>query len=362
MKIEEMKKLEAMRYWELGANASKEQKNKLKKEIQAGKYILTLKQDGAWYRFVKEESGSILQSRTISVKTKEPVEKQDRVPHIIKELDVLPTNTVLLGEIYYPNYTSKDITSIMGCLAPKAIQRQKDKKMRYYLFDLLMYDGIDFSSQPYEKRLKKLKKIEEQFGNFEWIDFVQPIYEDIEKTVEHYLEEGYEGAVLMHRDKPYTFGKPKRPAWTSVKYKQTLQDDIDLVIMGFSKPTKEYTGKYPENHLYWQNMKTNQLVEGKYHRNPGYYAVSTNFFHKMIGGFILGAYINDNLYEVARVSNLTDKIREEATKNPDEFLGQVVKVSAMSVDLEKRSLRHPKLMGFHGDKNPKECLYEEIFS
>ena len=57
-------------------------------------------------------------------------------------LSCLPTDTILIGEIYYPGGSSKNTTEIMGCLAPKAIERQNGTygKIHYYVHDILMYN------------------------------------------------------------------------------------------------------------------------------------------------------------------------------------------------------------------------------
>jgi hypothetical protein len=39
----------------------------------------------------------------------------------------------------------------------------------------------------------------------------------------------------------------------------------------------------------------------------------------------------------------------------------VVEVGAMMIDVEKKSLRHPKLLKLRPDKNAEECLYTDIF-
>ncbi len=57
--------------------------------------------------------------------TKELTEKLDHVPHLAEWAKQLPNGTILCGEIYYPNGTSKDVTKVMGALADKAIARQK---------------------------------------------------------------------------------------------------------------------------------------------------------------------------------------------------------------------------------------------
>lgn len=361
MDINKYKDMEPMRYWSLSAKASEAQKKKLQAAVRGKDYYAVLKRDGAWYRFVKNGEELLLQSRTISKKTGVYVEKQDRVPHIIEELNQFPDHTVVLGEICFPDGsgTSSDVVSIIGCGAEKAIARQKDVKMHYYIFDILAYDGHELDTQPAEKRMQMLKKLNEQY-KFNHISFVEPVFDNLEEQIGIWLENGEEGAVLMKKDKPYKPGK-NATAWNTIKFKQSLVDNIDLVIMGFTPPVTHYTGKYLQSWTYWENMKTGKLVKGNYHLDGGYRAVSQYYFKGLIGGFELGAYYNDKLISVGKVANLTDELREDATKNPNDYLGTVVEVNAMSVDSERNSLRHAKLVRLRPDKDASECLYKEIF-
>ena len=92
------------------------------KSCEDGTWFAQLKKDGAFYMYVKGLGGeNYLFGRTVSKKTGLLTEKSANVPHIIEAFHDIPNGTILIGEIYYPGKTSKDVTSIMGCLAPKAI-------------------------------------------------------------------------------------------------------------------------------------------------------------------------------------------------------------------------------------------------
>ena len=359
MDIQKLRQEVPMRYWSLPSGVN--YKNRFQKALDNGDYILTKKMDGVLYRFSKSEQDSILQSRTISRKTKQLVEKQDNVPAIMEQLNQLPNNTMVLGEICFvnPSKTSKEVISIMGCLPPKAITRQKENPVMFYIFDVMAYDGLEIYNLPYQKRLEILRKIEGKHNFNELISFVETFETNIQEHIANLLSSGAEGTVLMHYNKPYVF--KKRPAWTAIKIKQEITETLDLVIMGTTNPTKEYTGKYPQSWNYWENVKTGELVEGNFYKDGGYLPISENYFQGKIGGLVLGAYSGDNLLQVCKIANLTDELRTKITNNLDSFMGKVVKVNAMSIDKELRSLRHPKFVGFHPDKNPKECLYGDVF-
>jgi len=365
MNIEQLRKLGAMKYWSLPAGSSEKQKKKFEDEIRGKNYIALKKRDGAWYRFSQTtKDDQMLQSRTISVKTKEPVEKQDNVPHIMEALSVLPENTVLLGEICYKNtsMTSPDVVSIMGCLPKKAVERQSVVKLHYYIFDVLFFAGEEIGCKSAEVRLELLKNIKENFVFPEFIEFAEPVYENIPNTIANWLADGDEGAVLLHKKKPYSYERVKSAeAWTTMKVKQSVTDGIDLVIMSFTPSEKAYTGEYPQIWIYWENMRTGQLVEDKMWGKPGFTPVTEGYFKGQVGSMVLGAYYNDTLVQVGKVNNLTDAIRQDATDNPEKYIGRVVEVNAMSIDKERKSLRHAKLVRFRDDKVATECNYKDIF-
>jgi ATP-dependent DNA ligase len=119
--------------------------------------------DGFWYQFEKTENYYYLFSRTVSAKNNLLVEKSANVPHLVNFLNErLPKNTIIVGEIYYPNKTSKDVTTIMGCDSPKAIARQEENPLHYYIHDIIYYDGVNLLNTKAELRYKILSKIWEK--------------------------------------------------------------------------------------------------------------------------------------------------------------------------------------------------------
>ena len=87
-------------------------------------------------------------SRNVSATTGILTEKLANVPHIQEALKILPCGTILIGEIYYPGKTSKDVTKIMGCLAPEAIRRQQTSGLiHFYLHDIIKFNGFDLQKE-----------------------------------------------------------------------------------------------------------------------------------------------------------------------------------------------------------------------
>ena len=88
----------------------------------SGDYFAQEKKDGSLYQYVRTEHYSYLFSRTVSRKDGLLVNKMENVPHIQEIMEAVPQGTVIIGEIYFPHKTSKDVVSIMGCLPPRAKQ------------------------------------------------------------------------------------------------------------------------------------------------------------------------------------------------------------------------------------------------
>ena len=76
----------------------------------------------------------------------------------------------------------------------------------------------------------------------------------------------------------------------------------------------------------------------------------------------VGVYKNNEIIEIGRVaSGFTDEMRADMAVHPEKYLEQVVEISCMSVDKKAGTFRHPVFCQMRYDKNPEECLWEEIF-
>lgn len=360
--ISEIRESAPMLYWSTPTKMSVSQQQKLEEILTGKNYFMTLKRDGIFARYSKLSNQDFkFQSRVKSKTTGTYTERTENVPHLVEELnDILPDGTVVIGEIVLPikGSISSDVGSVLNCLPEKSLSRQKKIKLHYYIFDIIAFEGRDLRNSPAEIRMSILQGLSKKKTAYNYLEFAIPIFNNFPSEIEKWLKKGHEGAVLMKKDSKYV--EKRSSAWQTIKIKKSI-DTIDLVIMGFSAPIKEYTGKYPRMWSYWRNLKTGELVEGNYYELGGFEPVSTYYFYNLPSGLILGAYYGDELLKIATVDNLTDELRQEIKLNSKNFLGSVVEVSAMSIDIEKRSLRHPNLIRLRKDKDPRDCLYEEIF-
>lgn len=359
--------IQPMLIWTLPAN----KKDKLSETCASGEYFAEEKIDGALYQFCRTDKGNYLFGRTVSVKNGLLTNKIDNVPHINSALSCLPCGTVIIGEIYVPGGTSKNVTSIMGCLPAEAIKRQdKQGKIKYYLHDMIFYNGEDMQSWGAEARYQKLVEAWNEFHleQFDFLRLAESFDTGIEERLSQILAAGGEGIVLKKKDAPYSEGK--RPAWATIKCKQ--MDTIDLVCTRAIEATKEYTGKELETWPYWQERsEQNQngeytwlSSEGQYYEdylhNPHIYRPITKpYFYGWKTAIGIGAYDDEgNLKEIGTVSSgLTDEMRAHLS----DYVGKVVALQCMSIDRKEKTLRHPIVKAWRDDKNAAECKLSEVF-
>ena len=331
--------IQPMLIWTLPAN----KKDKLGEVCASGQYFAEEKLDGALYQFCRTDQGNYLFGRTVSTKNGLLTNKIDNVPHINNALSCLPSRTVIIGEIYVPGGTSKNVTSIMGCLPKEAIRRQEGLGyIKYYLHDMIFYDGEDMQSWGAEARYNKLVEVWNEFnlGQFDFLRLAESFDTGIEERLAQILFAGGEGIVLKKKDAPYSEGK--RPAWATIKCKQ--MDTLDLVCTRAIKPTKEYTGKELEKWPFWRDGV----------------AVTKPYFYGWKTAIGIGAYDDEgNLKEIGTVSSgLTDDMRAHL----DDYVGRVVALQCMSIDRKEQTLRHPIIKGWRDDKNAAECKLSDIFA
>lgn len=359
--------IQPMLIWTLPSN----KKDKLSEICASGEYFAEEKKDGALYQFCRTDKGNYLFGRTVSVKNGLLTNKIDNVPHINSALSCLPCGTVIVGEIYVPGGTSKNVTSIMGCLPAEAIKRQdKQGKIKYYLYDMIFYNGEDMQSWGAEARYQKLVEAWNKFHleQFDFLRLAESFDTGIEERLSQILAAGGEGIVLKKKDAPYSEGK--RPAWATIKCKQ--MDTIDLVCTRAIEATKEYTGKELETWPYWQERSERDQngeytwlsSEGQYYEdylhNPHIYKpVTKPYFYGWKTAIGIGAYDDEgNLKEIGTVSSgLTDEMRAHL----DDYVGKVVALQCMSIDRKEKTLRHPIVKAWRDDKNAAECKLSEVF-
>lgn len=361
--------LESEKYWSFPKSFKGDPKEETRNMIFSGNYAGARKMDGAYYRFIKDMDGNMrLQGRSKSV-SGEYLDKLDHVPHLIPYFESLPNGTCLLGEIYFPNNEgSSNVTTIMGCLTPKAIERQeKGDKLHYYIFDVWAYNGKSYMNVKLEDRILCLDSMfedwaedanNERHGAIGYIEFAHYWSgENLWKTLQKTLEIGGEGIVMT---KLGTVPSPgKRTARKTLKVKKELSENIDCFFTGRgTAPTRLYTGKEIKTWKYWQNMRTGVKIEGEMYKEYAAGAalepLTKPAFYGWAGSLEIGVLKDGEVFPIGFLSGLEDEIKA----NPGAQKMRCIEVTAMEI-LPTGGIRHGKLERFRPDLAPTDCTYEK---
>ena len=329
--------MEAMRYY------NNETTSNLKRQAmidnQNDEYIATRKNDGDWSLLAHFEKGkNLIRSRSISKVTGQYGDYTAKVPHIAAEMDAWPDNTVVLAELCWDenNTNANTVGTILRCLPAKAVERQKDKKLKAVAFDMLMWNGQDLSNLGYADRLNwVLNNIKSEF-----IYPTEVIYKDFAEAADRIIAGGGEGIVIQRKDYQYSPGD--RTAWKTLKLKQQLPE-MELKVVGTLEPNQRYEGDCPETWGYWyQDMPYANSQMGNF-------PVTKPYFYGWKNGITV-QLLDGTTCDVA--SGLTDDDRawlvtDEATKMI--AAGELYAVvKAMSFN-DKGRLRHPSLVRLRND-------------
>ena len=363
--------LEAEKYWSFAKSFKGDPKEETRNMIFSGNYLGARKMDGAYYRFIKDMDGNMrLQGRSKSV-SGDYLDKLDHVPHLLPYFESLPNGTCLLGEIYFPkNEGSSNVTTIMGCLTPKAIERQeKGEKLHYYIFDVWAYAGRSKMNTKMEERVVLLDDMyndwaddanNERHSAVGYIDFAsywsgEELWEVLQKT----LAAGGEGIVMTKKGTVPSPGK--RTARKTLKVKKELSENIDCFFTGRgTAPTRLYTGKEIETWKYWQNMRTGAKVEGEMYKEYAAGAalepLTKPAFYGWAGSLEIGVLKDGEVYPIGFLSGLADEIKAD----PGAQRMKCIEVTAMEILPDTGALRHGKLERFRPDLSPEDCTYEKL--
>jgi len=334
--------------------------------MRSGEYFAETKKDGALYQLVKTPNGEVhLFSRTLSKKTGFFVDKIDNVPHIKEwaQQDV-PNDTILIGEIYYPGKTSKDVTKVMGCLPDKAIGRQYNNPIHFYMFDCIRFAGKSLLQEGNLHRYETIRdNVRARVSTWEsWLEIADIQMHDLERYLENTFAAGEEGIVLKQIGGLYKPGK--RPVWNK---KVKTEDTVDAVVVDFIEPERVYTGKELDSWPYWEDSfgKKIEIHPGDVVTDDLKTPVTKPYFNGWKVGFVVAALNEQNhAVPIASVtSGLTDFMRGDCAVNPQNYIGKVAEIQCMSVDKEAHTLRHPRLVRVReaDDKSPQDCTFKNIF-
>lgn len=367
---------EPMKYYAPSASMSREaRKNKLEQMIDSNQYLYSTKIDGNWSRAIITPQRAALQTRGISVKTGTYGEIQNKVYFWKSIVEAFSQTTVILGEVFLPGKIDKDIGSILRCLDEKALARQKEQQLRWYIFDVLCYEGQDLMNTAFEERIKYIPIVVNQI-NSPLVEgaIYKPMTEDFFDEMQILFNQGAEGAVCYRKDSLYVPGKRGPHAWDTVKVKQEISSEIDAFITGIVPGEKLYHGDDIGHWTLWENQRTGELVNGEYfgeyQLGGAYIPVTKNYFNSWPAAIQVSVLDrNGNELPLCKVSGLTEEFKTELRDNPDRWIGCPVSISGMMVSSAKAdsegngiSIRHPLLKRIReGDITKEDCTLAKIF-
>ena len=369
--------MEPMRYWAPTSSMSPEVKRQhLEQMIAHGDYIWSRKYDGNWSRAVITPERSALQTRGISKKTGTYGEIQNKVFFWDDVVKAFSRETVILGEVYLPGGIDKDVGSILRCLDPKALARQKDKKLEWRIFDVLVLDGIDMMNTPVEERVRCIPEVVRRINSplvigidYHYMD--ENFFDDLNNI----FAEGGEGAVCYRRSSIYVPGKRGPSAWETCKVKQEISADIDCFITGVEPAVRDYTGKDIQTWNFWEDERSSEKLVGQlygdYRTGRAIRPISKGYYYGWPGAIYTSVYDNNgNIIPLCKVAGLTEDFKTELRDNFPEWNmcpltigGMMVSTAQAESDGTGISIRHPYIKSIRkNDIDPKDCTLAKILS
>lgn len=323
--------MKPMKYYDAGSNINGTKAQDIINN-KDNNYIATQKSDGEWCRIIIGDDGRIVaQSRNISTVTGEYGDKTEHIPHIIDDMRNFPKGTVFIGELCFPEIksTARDVGTILRCLPAKAIDRQKNHKLIFRVFDCLSYNNIDLMNSNFNLRFQvvidQIKKGNRILKYTECCNYTLENFDDFLASI---LANGGEGIVI--HSKEYLYQPGGRPAWKTLKVKKTT-GDIEVAVVSTIEPKKNYEGQEADS---WKYSIDGQLVTKPYYM-----------------GWKNGIVINHNGNLVNVTSGLTDDDRAWlATKDAEKLITENKLMAVISgMEITSDSIRHPRLIRLRSD-------------
>ena len=364
----DFEEIEAERYWSFPKTYKGDAKAETRQMILSGNYLGAEKKDGHYARLIKDMDGNMrLQGRSESVNGGY-LNKIEWVPQCQSFFDSLPNGTVLLGELYFPKQRgSRKVTTILGCLKDKALERQKKgEKLHYYVFDIWAYNGKSLLNTKIEDRVKHYLGYEllDLFDDYvERADYTER--EELWNNLGEILNGGGEGIVITQKGSIPAPGK--RTARKTLKVKLEIEQTIDAFLDGaYKEPTMMYNGKYIENWTYWYNEKTGEKsTENKFNEHINgepWTPVTKAFYNGWASAVSISVMRGGKKFHIGWISGIPDEMKAGIINTPEKYKNKVYEISAMEVEkIEGNySLRHGKIIAPRPDKNPEDCDFSQI--
>ncbi len=366
-------------------------------------------------------------SRRVSVKTNFFAEKSDVVTHLRNIEIVQLCGTVIDGEMTVPHKDFKTVSSILNCLPQEAYERQRvEGKVCFRAFDVIYYKNEYVGDLPLIERKEILRQImntlkeekvpKKYIREIPYIDepkrfWISPSCFEMAKkssylksavkkaelykgryfitfdreTYYHYIIScGGEG--VMVKDKNSIYEQKRTRAYQKVK-KRVYRD---VVIVGFTEPTRNYEGKFPKDRWeYWTRGKDDDFRVPPYQTkdrsakellSQGFCPVTKNWYWELVGGIIYGVLVTDeqkkkleeskkkfqfckykgNQYViVGECEGIDDTLRQNLTEGKEDYIGAVFEVEGNEIFSDTGKIRHPRYYRARPDKEAEDCTWTD---
>lgn len=390
-----LRELEPEKYWAMPASWDKEKRQEeLDLMISSGKYYFQLKTDGNYSAFCCDFDGDKrLITRGVSKTTGEYGVISDKVFFFDALCVAFDKPTRILAEVYLDGGIDRQVGSILRSLPQKAKSIQdeeyyneisksykfsaKDKrdiegnefrnqKLKWRIFDVWYYDGIDLMNTPWIERQKYVAEAAKRI-NHPLVSAVKykPMNEKFYDELAAILNAGGEGVVCyLESGKPEP-GK-RSAARKSVKVKKEMQTDADLFIVGVCSAEEDYKGKEIFTWNLWEDLKTGEKLEGQYYTQ--YHIgertlrpISKNYFNRWPSAIVCAAWdSNHKPVVVCKCAGLDEEFKTELRDNFDKYYMMPVKINGMMVSSDG-SIRHPRLVSLRqNDIDVNDCTLDKL--
>lgn len=152
--------------------------------------------------------------------------KYPHMEHIVAEINRLPEGMILDGELYSDELTFQDIVGLVKRETLKKGDDQKQLKIKFHVYDLILDDT------PYIERYANLQILFKRY-KFKYLELVtSEICESVNKMKElhsKYVAEGYEGIMLRNKTGKYKYSRSA----DLQKYKEFF--DSEYEVIGFKE-------------------------------------------------------------------------------------------------------------------------------
>jgi bifunctional non-homologous end joining protein LigD len=171
-------------------------------------------------------SSALIQKKSVRLLTRNGLDWTSKYSDLQDELKKLNlTSAILDGEVVVLDEQGKSSFSMLQ----NALSDRDSSSLKYFVFDLLYYDGEDLRDKPLEERKIILKKILKTRKSSK-IFFSEHIRGRGDEMFRMACEEGLEG--IVSKDRSATYHEGRRSDWQKIKCSKRQE----LVIGGYTNP------------------------------------------------------------------------------------------------------------------------------